>query len=108
MGEATVQFFNSTRAHDLLLEGAVVAGVPATNAQRLLGDFPRGFHGRTPDDAMDLVKVLSSFVRGTNDTTQPLSCEIRQTLVKDTRDKRILRKSLVINGSIRFTSQRRI
>eukprot|EP00929_Paragymnodinium_shiwhaense_P106988 TRINITY_DN7291_c0_g1_i2.p1 TRINITY_DN7291_c0_g1~~TRINITY_DN7291_c0_g1_i2.p1 ORF type:complete len:372 (-),score=55.59 TRINITY_DN7291_c0_g1_i2:38-1153(-) len=101
----THRFFNGTRVQDILLEGAVAAGTPTDCRAALLYDFPRGFRpAQAVDGPTDLLEVLAAFVRG-DGSDKALSAEVRQSLVTDARGRRLLRKSLVVNGDEFFAEE---
>mmetsp|Transcript_95571 Transcript_95571/g.270400 ORF Transcript_95571/g.270400 Transcript_95571/m.270400 type:complete len:327 (+) Transcript_95571:159-1139(+) len=102
---ATVRFFDGSCAAKLLIEGAELVRLPDDFVQVLMKGFPRGFEGLSEEDVTQLLDMLAGFIRGVNEAGQELSAEVRQTLVLDARGKRILRKSIVINGRVRFSEK---
>merc|ERR1712232_38065 len=94
-------FFNGTRIQDIMLEGAVAAGTPEKCRAALLHEFPRGFMRAEPKSGpCDLVKVLATFISGGKSKADSvLSAEVRQSLVTDSRGRRLVRKSIFVNGN---------
>lgn len=112
---AVVCFFDGANACDLLLEGSAVLRLPDTYIPNLLNGFPHGFQGLSQEDGMKLLDVLSGIARAdaeSDDVPADLgmqrSAEVRQTLLVDARGRRIMRKSLVINGEVLCSEEQAI
>lgn len=101
---AMVCFFDGANACDLLLEGASVLRLPDFYIPYMLNGFPHGFQGLSQEDGMKLLDVMSGIARGDSegDETQAggeeRAAEVRQTVLIDSRGRRIMRKCLLING----------
>lgn len=108
-----VGFFDGAGATDMLLEGSGVMRLPDQYVPFMLNGFPHGFQGLAQEDAMALLNVLSMITRsssssGTGNSGRgsgggalaPLDryVEVRQTLAIDARGRRVMRKSLVVDG----------
>lgn len=102
---AAVKFFDGATARDVLLEGAVIVRMPDSLVPTFLNGFPYSFQSASQEGAMQLLEVLSAFIRGDGDAAaaRPVgecTAEVRQTLIFGPRGKRELRKSLVVNGEL--------
>lgn len=97
---AAVCFFDGTSLSDLLLEAGAVVKLPHLHLAELLEGFPQGFVGLSQDAKVRLLHVLARFITAGAQVATPgaeASLEIRQTVIIDSRGRRVIRKSLVIN-----------
>jgi len=101
---STVCFFDGASVCDLLLEGATIVRAAEEVLPTMISGFPHGFRGISQKTAMKLRNVLSSFVQAgsgeVNHQQTECSVETRQAVAVDSRGRRIVRKSLVINGAV--------
>eukprot|EP00929_Paragymnodinium_shiwhaense_P071660 TRINITY_DN36411_c0_g1_i1.p1 TRINITY_DN36411_c0_g1~~TRINITY_DN36411_c0_g1_i1.p1 ORF type:complete len:345 (-),score=46.00 TRINITY_DN36411_c0_g1_i1:449-1483(-) len=95
--ESASAFFDGSTAPELLLDATSVIRAPDEFVPELLNGFPHGFQDLSLEDAARLLDVFSSFISAQGGEGVK-AAEVRQAIVVTGSGKRLLRKSLVING----------
>jgi len=108
---AVISFFDGAAASELLLEGAAVLRVPDFMVPAMLNGYPHSFQDMSQSSAMQMLEVLRGFSASEgvrNDTGGQLTTEVRQTLIVSANGRRLMRKSISINGEIAATLEREL
>jgi len=107
---SVVQFFDGASARDLLLESAAVLGVPDLFVPEILNGFPHSFQGLSQEGVINLLAVLGNFVSHTGadafSSSPECSVEVRQTLGINAAGERVIRKTIIVDGSISCSEER--
>eukprot|EP00929_Paragymnodinium_shiwhaense_P074104 TRINITY_DN37908_c0_g1_i1.p1 TRINITY_DN37908_c0_g1~~TRINITY_DN37908_c0_g1_i1.p1 ORF type:complete len:309 (-),score=51.55 TRINITY_DN37908_c0_g1_i1:184-1110(-) len=106
---SVVTFFDGASAMELLLEGSSVTRVPDSYIQNLSKGFPHGFRKLSPDAGKRLLEVLSNFQGGKSaggGTEQ--SMEVRHAIEVTPSGRRIMKKSVLINGKVQCVEEKSI
>eukprot|EP00928_Gymnodinium_smaydae_P052054 TRINITY_DN3579_c0_g1_i2.p1 TRINITY_DN3579_c0_g1~~TRINITY_DN3579_c0_g1_i2.p1 ORF type:complete len:398 (-),score=86.81 TRINITY_DN3579_c0_g1_i2:90-1283(-) len=100
-------FFDGAGPLDLLTEVSCACEVPDDLAQSLLSaaNFPHAFPGVEALAVSDLVEALACFTSG-RCGAESQSAEVRQEFGVRKDGRRFLRKSLVVNGGVCFSTER--
>lgn len=107
---SVVQFFDGASARDLLLESAAVLAVPDLFVPEILNGFPHSFQGLSQEGVIHLLGVLGNFVRHRDVDfgagSAEASVEVRQSLCINPAGERVIRKTIIVDGSISCSEER--
>eukprot|EP00927_Polykrikos_kofoidii_P069130 TRINITY_DN64512_c0_g1_i1.p1 TRINITY_DN64512_c0_g1~~TRINITY_DN64512_c0_g1_i1.p1 ORF type:complete len:347 (-),score=34.64 TRINITY_DN64512_c0_g1_i1:219-1259(-) len=105
---AAAAFFDGSTAFELVVDGSAVIGVPDEFLPNLLNGFPHGFMSLQQADGMKLLEALSGFIDTTKCAKVESSTEIRQSLVIDASGRRLMRKTIMVNGAACATEEQEL
>merc|ERR1712118_619166 len=90
-----VCFFDGTSA-------PAVLRVPDYFVPNVLNGLPHGFQGMSQEGAMMLMKALTAFSGSGGETAarSESTVEVHQTLTVDAKGRRMVRKSILIDGTV--------